>query len=102
MFTPLTAINVSIWVVFGLCCESIPITIHGKILEGKQLANCELFAKIFLTNITDTPKTYLAYGLTVACSPNFFLANSFYLYGSPKFSPAKYFLCMVVDNSLCY
>ena len=33
-----------------------------------NLANCELFAKTFLT---DTLKMYLAYALTVAYSPNF-------------------------------
>ena len=54
-----------------------------------NLANCELFAKIFLAN---THRYNLAYALTVAYLP---LANSFYLYGLPKFSPAKYFLCTV-------
>ena len=40
---------------------------------------------------TDTLKMYLAITLTVAYSPNF----SSYLHGSPKFSPAKYFLYTV-------
>ena len=39
----------------------------------EKMANHELFAKIFLTNIifTDTRKTYTAYALTVAYLPNF-------------------------------
>ena len=54
----------------------IQFTIHKKILAGEtlsNLANLELFAKIFLTNInfTDTWKTYMAYALTVAYSPYF-------------------------------
>ena len=36
--------------------------VHGKILAGKKLVNLELFYKNFLT---DTPKLYLAYALTV-------------------------------------
>ena len=38
---------------------------------------------------TATIKMHLAYVLTVAYSPNFFLTNSFYSYGSPKFPPPK-------------
>ena len=58
-------------------------TAHGKILVGEKLAslvNCELFTKIFPTNI------------------QIFLANSFYLYSSPKLSPAKYFPCTVGNS----
>ena len=47
-----------------------------EILVGKKLANlanCEPFAKIFLTNIHRYTETYMAYALTVAYSPNFFL-----------------------------
>ena len=50
-------------------------TIHGKILVREKLvnlANYELFTKIFLTSIHRyTEKMYLAYALTVAYSPNF-------------------------------
>ena len=37
------------------------------------------------------------YGICTDCClfANFFLANSFYHHGSPKFSPTKYFLCTV-------
>ena len=74
-------------------------TAHGKILAGKKLANLEnyeLFAKIFLANI---PKMYLAYAPTVTYSPNFSLANSSYLYDSPKSPPTKIFLCTVLNTS---
>ena len=37
---------------------------------------------------------YLAYELT-SLFTKVFLANRFYLYGSPKYSPAKYFPCTV-------
>ena len=47
---------------------------------------------------TDTRKTYMVYALTVTYLSNFFVANNFYLHGSPKFSPAKYFLCTVVSQ----
>ena len=56
---------------------------YYKVLLG---ANRELLTKIFLANIQ---KTYMAYALF--CQINFFLANSFYLYGLPKFSPIKIF-----------
>ena len=45
---------------------------------------------------TDIPKMYLAYALTSLFS-KFFLANSFYLYGLPKFSLTKYFPCVASD-----
>ena len=56
-------------------------------MVGKKLENCERFAKIFLTNIHRyMEKLYC--GICTDCSlfTKFFLANSFYLYGSPKFS----------------
>ena len=81
--------------------------VHGKILVAEKklvnLANHELFAKIFLTNIphqysspifTDTQKMHLAYELIVAYSSNFSSPIAL-LYGSPKFPPAKYFLYTV-------
>ena len=55
-------------------------TVHKKILVGKKLVNFmnrELFAKIFLANISDTPKMYLAYALTVAYLPSFSLPIAF-------------------------
>ena len=69
-------------------------SVHIKILVGEKLtnlANREPFTKIFLSNIHRYTETYMAYALTVAYSPIAFT----YLYGSPKFSPAKYFLCTV-------
>ena len=51
-------------------------TPHRNYLAGEKLANCELFAKIFLASIfTDTPKMYLAYALTslFAKFPSFYL-----------------------------
>ena len=70
---------------------------HRKILAREKLVNRELFAKSFLINIHGN---VLAYTLTVAYSPNFFLTNNFYLYGLPKFSPAKIFLCMICLTSV--
>ena len=45
--------------------------------ELKNLANHELFAKIFLTNIHRHTKNVLTYALTVAYSPNFSLPIAF-------------------------
>ena len=53
-----------------------------------------LIAKIFLADIHRYTEMYLAYELTSLLA-KFFLANSFYLYGLPKFSPTKYFPCTV-------
>ena len=50
------------------------VATYANVLWGKNLvnlANHELFAKIFLQIVTDTPKMYLAYALTVAYLPNF-------------------------------
>ena len=59
-----------------------------KYLAGEKLANCELFAKIFLANIfTNTPKMYLAYALT---APNFSSPITFTCMICQNF-PAKYF-----------
>ena len=64
-------------------------------MAGEKLANRELFAKIFLTNIHRYTEN--VFGICTDCSlfSKFFSANSFYLYGSPKFVPAKYFPCMM-------
>ena len=75
----------------------------GEFWHRKKLVNLvnrELFTKIFLT-IIHTPKIYLGYALT-SLFAIFFLASSFYLYGSPKFSPAKIFPCMVCCIHLLY
>ena len=48
---------------------------------------------------TDTLKMYLAYALTVAYSQIFPHPNSFYLYGSPKFSHVWYKLCVKGSSS---
>ena len=47
-----------------------------------------------------TLKMYLAYVLT-SLFAKIFLSNRFYLYGSPKFSLAKYFPCTVCCNEHC-
>ena len=59
-----------------------------------NLANRQLFAENFLTIIYRYIKT--VFGICTDCSlfTKFFLTNSFYLYGSPKFYPAKYFPCL--------
>ena len=58
-------------------------------------ANCELFAKIFLTDIHRYTEN--VFGIYTDCSlfAKLFLANSVYLYGLPKIYPTKYFLCAV-------
>ena len=69
-------------VLYILCiCACSQITIHRKILAWKKLvnlANREVFTKIFLTNIfTDTPKLYFAYALILAYSSNFSSPTAF-------------------------
>ena len=60
-----------------------------------NLVNCEPFAKIFHAIIHRYTEN--VYGICTGCFlfPKFFLANSFYLYGLPKFSPTIYFPCMI-------
>ena len=68
-------------------------TICGKILVGEELANLvnrEPFAKNFLANIQIYTENVYDICNDGSLSTKFFLANSFYLYGSPKFSPTKY------------
>ena len=82
-------------------CFLVYCTVHGKILVGEKLTNLgnrEPFAKIFLTNIHRYAEN--VYGICTDCRlfAKFFLTNSFYLYGSPKFSPAKYFPCTVLPR----
>ena len=65
--------------------------IHREILAGEKLANLvnhELFARIFLA-IWHTNYSYVY---------QHFLTNSFYPYGTPKFSPTKYFLCVLLAD----
>ena len=75
----MTIITICTWDIFG----------------GGKLMNGELFAKTFLTNIHRYTEN--VFGICTDCSlfAKFFLANNFYLYGLPKFSPTKYFLCTV-------
>ena len=76
-------------IVYQLC----RVTLHGKILVGEKLANLvnhELFAKIFLINIHRYTENVYGICTDRSLSAKFFLANSFYQYGSPIFSPAKY------------
>ena len=63
-------------------------TVHGKILAGEKLANrkqINFSSPLFTGSIWDT----------LVCTDcnllaKFFLTNSFYLYGSTKFSPPKF------------
>ena len=52
-----------------------------------NLVNRELFAKIFLANIQ---KNIFGICSDFSLFAKFFLADSFHLYTSPKFSPAKF------------
>ena len=64
---------------------------------GKKLANCELFDKIFLANSHGYAEN--AFGICTDCSlfANFFLTSNFYLYGLPKFPPAKFYHDIVIS-----
>ena len=67
-------------------------TVHGKILKGEKLVNLtkrEVFTKISSPMFMNTPKLHLTYALT-SLFAKFIFANSFYLYGSPKFSHVWY------------
>ena len=95
------------WYRGSLCVDlySMVTTVHGKILVGRKLTNlvnCKLFTKIFLANIHRYTKN--VFGICTDCSlfAKCFHTNSFYLYGSPKFSPAKTFLVYSMCSYLVY
>ena len=71
-------------------------TIHGKYLAGEKLANLvnrELFANILFTTIHRYTEN--VFGICTDCSlfAKFFLADNFYLYGSPNIS------CVLQQNN---
>ena len=78
-------------------------TIHRKILIGEKLvnmANHELFAKIFLTNI-HRYTAYLAYALTVDYLPNFSLPIAFtcmvrHNFPLPNISHVRYYIIIAM------
>ena len=77
-----TCLYVCVCIMSVHVCLNHDIQYMGQFWCGKNLANLanhELFAKIFLINIHRYTKMYLAYVLTVAYSSHFFLTNSFYL-----------------------
>ena len=77
-------------------------TVHGKILVREKnwwIRRIVSHSPKFSSSIfSDTRKT--VYGIFTDCClfAKCFLTNSFYLHGLPKFSPAKYFPCMVAIN----
>ena len=84
-------------------------TVHRKyIWQWKKQQIMSFSPKISSPIFSDTLKMYLAYALIHQIFPT----DSFYLYGSPKFSPAKYFPCtttqhktlvdLVVPNQIFY
>ena len=80
----------------------MPNTVHGKILAVEKLANCELFAKIFITNIHRYTENVFDICTNCSLFVKFFLAKSFCQYGSPKFYHVWYkyirtYLCYVKD-----
>ena len=80
------------------CTWSTCNTVHGKFLAGEKLvnlANCELFTKIFLANVHRYTENVFGIYTNCSLSAKFFLTNSFYLYSLPKVSPTKCFPCMV-------
>ena len=62
------------------------------IFGGDKLVNYKPLAKIFLANIYRYTENVFGLCTDFSLIANFFLANSFYLYGSP----CQYFPCMVV------
>ena len=63
-----------------------------KNLAGEKLVNLvnhELFAKIFLVNIHRYTENVLGICTDCRLFAKIFLANSFYLYGSPRFSHVR-------------
>ena len=71
-------------------------TVHRKILVGEKIGEFgKLWAIIFLANIHRYTEN--VYGIYIDCClfAKFFLANSFYLYGSQKFSPVRYMVIIV-------
>ena len=77
-------------------CDNYFLVLYMEKFGGGKLANRELFIKIFLANIHRYTKIVFGICNDFSLFANFFLANSFYLYGSPKSSPTKFFLCMVI------
>ena len=70
---------------------------HGKILVGEKLvnlANCKLFAEIFLGNIHRYNESVLGMCNDFSLFAKIFLAK---LYGLPNISPIKTFPCMVYN-----
>ena len=68
---------------------------HAWEVFGREIIG-KFGVKFFLTNIHRYIEN--VFGICTDCSlfAKLFLTNSFYLYGSPKYSPAKYFMCTVV------
>ena len=78
-------------------------TAHKKIVAAEKLAKFEnpaLFAKIFIAIILRY--TEKVFSICTHCNlfANFFLANTSYLYGSPKFSHVQY-LYLNTSKSTC-
>ena len=68
-------------------------TAHRKIVAAEKLANIEnpaLFAKIFIAIILRYTENVFSICTHCNLFANFFLANTSYLYGSPKFSHVQY------------
>ena len=68
-----------------------------KFLTGEKLVNLtkrEVFTKISSPIFMNTPKLHLTYALT-SLFAKFIFANSFHLYGSPKFTYVQYvYVCV--------
>ena len=67
-------------------------TVHGKVLKTEKLVNLtkhEVFIKISSPIFMNTPKLHLTYALT-SLFAKFIFTNSFYLYGSLKFTYVWY------------
>ena len=78
-------------------------TVHKKHLAEEKLVNLTM-SYVFANSNYFHRYTENVFGIWTDCNlfTKFFLANSFYLYGSPKFSPAKYFPCVVYVYAVNY
>ena len=72
--------------------------VHRKTMVGQNWQIWRIVShspKLSSQIFTNTRKTYYGIGTDCSLFTKFFLANSFYLHGLPKFSATKYFSCTV-------
>ena len=73
----------------NMCTRNLPDTVHRTIWWGRKLANLVNHELFTLDDIHKYIKNVFAICTDCILFANFFLANSLYLHGLPKFSPTK-------------